>query len=636
MSETSVPYGRANGSESRLRMILYILVLLLVIFLVATIVLAILYAEKDSDSDSSSDSNKTVHVATTAVPNTAAPAPTASRPNCPLGNGTLPKPANNTGGPYAHAAVAADDLRCSNVGEEILRKGSAVDAAIATIFCLGVINMQSTGIGGGGVMVVYSNKTKTAHYFNFRETAPENAMYDMFVNNTNASQLGALAIAVPAEVKGMFEVHKKYGKLNWTDLVKPAIDIARNGFIIHDALDKAIESTKEIIFESQGLSEILVKKDGCLRRKGDLLVNTKLAITLERISYNPMSFYEGELAKDIINDISSKGGIMTLNDLNTYSVEVTRAINASIGDQTLFTTDLPSSGIVLAFILNVLKGYNFTSNNIANDRETGSTYHKIIETFKYAYARRALLGDKNYVENITEIYNELLSEEYADSIRLNISNNRTFHNATHYGGYYTDNPPAGTSHVSVLGKNGDAVSVTSTINTYFGSKFRSTVTGIMYNNQMDDFSTPGLVNSYGVDPSSTNFIQPGKRPMSSMSPVIFTNKTSGEVHFIAGASGGTRITTGTALASMYKLWFGRNTSEAVTAPRFHHQLLPNYTAIEEAPYTLSSKTVQRLLEFGHIVEMKDFYSVVQAVSREQNGEIYAKSDPRKGGYPAGF
>ncbi|CAB4027400.1 glutathione hydrolase 1 proenzyme-like [Paramuricea clavata] len=285
-------------------------------------------------------------------------------------------------------------------------------------------------------------------------------------------------------------------------------------------------------------------------------------------------------------------------------------------------------------ILSHLLGYNFTSQDVANDSATASAYHKIIETFRYAYARRALLGDKKFATNASKVFDELLNEAYAESIRLNITN-QTYHNASHYGGYYANYDAPGTSHLSVLAPNGDAVSVTSTINTHFGSKVRSTVTGITYNNEMDDFSTPGLTNAFGVEPSPSNFIEPGKRPMSSMSPIIMTN-SSGDVVFIAGASGGTRITTGTALATMHKIWFGRNTSEAVTMPRFHNQLLPNYTAIEEEPFNLATNIVEALRGYGHYVETKSFFSVVQAISKEQDGNIYAKSDPRKGGYSEGF
>ncbi|XP_028396072.1 glutathione hydrolase 1 proenzyme-like [Dendronephthya gigantea] len=285
-------------------------------------------------------------------------------------------------------------------------------------------------------------------------------------------------------------------------------------------------------------------------------------------------------------------------------------------------------------MLNILKGYNFTTESVSSNSKTANVYHKIIETFKYAYARRALLGDKNFL-NDTQIIKDLLDEDYAKRIRMNITN-QTYPDARHYGGYYANYDPPGTSHLSVLAPNGDAVSVTSTINTYFGSKVRSTVTGITYNNEMDDFSTPGLTNAYGVEPSPSNFIAPGKRPMSSMSPIILTNRTSGDVVFIAGASGGTRITTGTTLVTMNKIWFGRNTSEAVTMPRFHNQLLPNYTAIEQPPRNLSPYIIKELKGYGHTIETKSFHCVVQAISKELDGKIFAKSDPRKGGSSFGF
>ncbi|XP_028396378.1 glutathione hydrolase 1 proenzyme-like isoform X1 [Dendronephthya gigantea] len=663
MSNTALGGGNnvESGYRSNSKKHLLISLVVIVILLAAVIALAVLYANKDSDSNESSGQtgkNKgTDSPTSTASPSARRPTPTRYKStsprkttlaptkqttspsvNCSQTPTDAPPPgqSDNPEGPYNEAAVSADDVRCSEIGVNILKKnGSAVDAAIAALFCIGVVNMHSAGIGGGAVMVVYIKKKRTAEYFNFRERAPGLANESMFVNDTtSASKTGGLAIAVPGEVKGMYEAHKKYGKLKWKELVKPAMSLAREGFTISKALDKAIRSKEKEIRKLEGLKELLLKEDGCLKRLGDRLVNRKLAVTLERISCDPTSFYNGSLAKDIVNDIDSNRGIITAKDLNDYNVEVEPALNASVGDYQLHTSGLPSSGILIAFMLNVLKGYDFTLESVSNNSKTANVYHKIIETFKYAYARRALLGDKNFLTD-TQIIEDLLDEDYAERIRKNITD-QTYPNASHYGGYYANYDAPGTSHLSVLAPNGDAVSVTSTINTYFGSKVRSTVTGITYNNEMDDFSTPGLTNAYGVEPSPSNFIAPGKRPMSSMSPIILTNRTSGDVVFIAGASGGTRITTGTALVTMNKIWFGRNTSVAVTMPRFHNQLLPNYTAIEQPPRKLSPYIIKELQGYGHIIETKSFYSVVQAISKELDGKIFAKSDPRKGGSSFGF
>lgn len=537
---------------------------------------------------------------------------------------------------YEHGAVAADSVRCSEIGRDILKKnGSAVDAAVAASFCLGLYSMHSAGIGGGGLMLVYQRDTKTMESYDYRETAPGKSREDMFAGESQKSRSGGLAVGVPGEIKGLHEAHKKHGKLPWKDLLQPTIDLAENGYQITLRSWEAAGSMKYLIEKDPGMRQLLFKA-GKIIDLGDLIINKPLANTLKKIAANPDDFYTGALAEDIVKDIQDAGGIVTLDDLANYKVLNDKVLTDDIGDFTLHTMSTPTGGPIITHTLNILKGYGFTENDMKDDKAI-TTYHRIVEAFKFAYAQKTKAGDPAFMDKqfVDKWLENMTSAKFGSEYRLKITDDET-HNVSYYGAEILPPTDNGTTHLSIFAPNGDAVSLTSTINDWYGACFRSQNTGIMYNNEMDDFSTPGVNTRFGYPPTIYNYIKPNKRPVSSMAPVILTNR-NGDVKLVIGSSGGPRIITATVQGIMHATWFGFDLGNAVVRPRIHHQLLPNIIQ-GESNRALPKRILDGLVKIGHEIslEVKPEFSAIQAVYVDGPGKVYAKSDPRKYGHSAGF
>jgi gamma-glutamyltranspeptidase/glutathione hydrolase/leukotriene-C4 hydrolase len=571
----------------------------------------------------------------------------------PYAQGCPPTPCDAATGPEyllaPSAAVAADEPRCSAVGAAVLAEnGTAVDAAVATALCLGVVHPHSSGVGGGCFIVIYTAATGAAEVIDARETAPASAREDMFVGNPGAALAGGAAVAVPGELAGLWLAWQRHGRLPWARLVAPAAALA-DGFTVGAQLAVAIAANRGEIAKNAALAAVLMPR-GAPLRAGETAANRALAATLRAVGAAgvPAAFYSGARAASLAADIRAAGGNFTAADLAAYAPVVRQPLRADteLGVTLLGAPPPSSGGAAVALIANFLGGYALP---LAGAGELRS--HRLVEALKHAFAARMSLGDPfdPFVGNNSVALAAMLSLEYAAALRAATRDNAT-QPPLAYGGAL--NPlsggaggasPAdhGTTHLSVVDAQRNAVALTSTVNTAFGAKVLSPSTGVVLNNQMDDFSSPGQPNVYGLAPSVANYIRPGKRPLSSMSPTIVLQ--NGALRGVVGASGGPRIISATASAILRVIALGQTVPAAVASPRMHHQLLPN---VAWAEATVDANGVRIAVPFaradalrgrGHVVNATDAGAVVQMIWVDPDtGALHAVSDTRKGGAPAGF
>ncbi|XP_031638996.1 glutathione hydrolase 1 proenzyme-like [Contarinia nasturtii] len=520
-------------------------------------------------------------------------------------------------------AIVSNGPECAEIGMKILKdhNGTAVDAAISILFCEGITVSQSMGIGGGFIATVYNKESGKVDTILARERAPLASTENMFENMTTVT--GILSVATPGELKGYGELHKKFGRVPWKTLIQPTIELCRSGHIVTDYLARVLELYRQPIFKSSSLSEVFVNPaTNDLWKAGDKIRRLKLAETLEVIAKEgPDTMYtrNGTIAKLLVKEIQELKGILTIEDFVNYEVEWAEPVTTKLkGNYTLHSTGLPGSGLILALILNVMNGY---------DASFSVEYiHKMVESFKYGYAKRTFLGDLNYNKSFIDAFSDMKT---ADDIRTKISPDRTFNDYKHYGAEYSMEADHGTAHISVLSANGDAISITSTVNSIFGSKIRSKSTGIILNDEMDDFATPGKKNGFGLEPSMANFITPNKRPLSSMCPVIVIDKNSNAI-FIAGSAGGSKIITTVAYIFAKHFWLGESLKDAIYSKRIHHQLLPMEISCEKG---FNSTILEGLQKMGHTISADQFvtgFTAFAAISRV-SGSIEAFFDPRRYG-----
>lgn len=534
-----------------------------------------------------------------------------------------------------HGVVATDDGRCSKVGRDVLREGGhAIDAAVAAAFCLGVVSPASSGLGGGAFLIVRSSDGK-AQAFDMRETAPKRVSQNMYKGNEMIKAAGALSIAVPGELVGLHEAWKQYGRLPWSRLVRPAAYFAYHGFRISPYLHMQMVATETKILADKGLREIFTS-NGSLLQQGDRCYNRKLADTLIKVSKDELqSFYNGAIAYNLVKDVQEAGGILSLDDMQHYKVKIREPISTNILGLEIIGMPPPSSGgAAMVLVLNILAQYG-NSLNISTPLLT----HRTIEALKHAFAVRMNLADPDFV-NVKDVLNDMLSTEFAKKLQKTINDNMTF-SPPHYGGRWNQIHDHGTSHVSIVDNDRNAVSMTSTINSYFGAKFLSTSTGIVLNNEMDDFSMPANTSANKPPPAPANFVHPGKRPLSSMSPTIVLQ--GGKLKAVVGASGGSMIIAGTTEVFLNYFVNGMGPLASVMAPRFYHELIPNvvnyedWTVVTGDHFEVPEETRSFLKKRGHVLQSIAGGTICQFVVQDlESNELVAVSDPRKGGFPAGF
>lgn len=531
-------------------------------------------------------------------------------------------------------AVASESSICSQIGINLLKTGgNAADALVGTTFCVGVVGMYHSGIGGGGFMIV---RTPNGTYedIDFRGTAPAAAFEHMYLGNVNGSIKGGLASAVPGEVRGLQYLHERYGKLSWEEVVMPAITVAREGFEVTEDL----VSYMEYATNKDGQEDFLSKDpvwavdfapNGTRLGTGDRITRKRYANTLTRIALEgPDAFYEGPMAEFMIAALRKVNGTMTMQDLKNYTVVIRKPIEIEYRGYKLHSCGAPSSGPVALAVMKIVEGYKDFGWSSSLNLST----HRLDEAMRFGYGMRANLGDPCFVKHLQEYVDEIINETTAAEIRQHIFDNKTF-DISYYdpSGVEVLNTP-GTSHIVAADSSGLAISITTSINLLFGSQVIVPETGIIMNNEMSDFSIPNTTNAFGYIPSPLNYIRPGARPLSSISPVI-VDDTFGRLYFITGAAGGSRITTATIQSLWHVLDHNMTVSDALRTPRFHDQLIPSQVFFES---TFDNGTVGFMQERGHNVSFVGTrLSSVQAVRWLTNGTFEAAGEPRQknsGGY----
>ncbi|KAI8265125.1 Glutathione hydrolase proenzyme [Colletotrichum sp. SAR11_239] len=534
-------------------------------------------------------------------------------------------------GPPKLGAVASETDICSEIGTNLLKKGgNAADALVGTVFCIGTVGMYHSGIAGGGFMLVRA-PNGTYEFIDFRETAPAAAFEDMYANNTAASMYGGLASGVPGELRGLEYLHNKYGRLPWADLVAPSIKIARFGFRVNEDLVKYMNAvTPNGNFLTDDPSWAMdFAPHGRRVRLNETMTRKRYADTLEAIATGGAdAFYTGAIANATIAALRAANGTMTLDDLANYTVAIREPAHITYRGHKLTACNAPSGGIVALSALNTVSGYE----DFGAPASRNLSVHRLDEAIRFAYGQRSKLGDPIFVDGMSDYTAAMISPETGAEVRSKISDFRT-QNVSAYNpeGFESLETP-GTSHVATADASGLAISLTTTVNLLFGSQLMVPETGVIMNNEMNDFSIPGSSNAFGYVPSPANYIRPGKRPLSSISPVI-VEKPDGKLYFVIGAAGGSRIITAT-IQNLHNV-LDRNLTapQALAEPRLHDQLSPNIINVE---YSYDNSTISYLQSLGHNVTwVAPGSSSAQGVRLLENGTFEAAGEPRQknsGGY----
>ncbi len=539
--------------------------------------------------------------------------------------------------------VSAHPL-ASDAGIKMLRQGgNAIDAAVATTFAISVVEPFSAGIGGGGFLLMHSGKTGEIKALDFRERAPLKATKDMYLDadgkvRPNASVTGYLAVATPGTVAGMYEVHRLYGKLPWAEVVKPAIALAEDGFILRRVLSPHFLLVNHIrlqtILNNPAMREIFTR-NGDFYQPGERLVQRDLARTLTDIARSPHSFYTGNIAWAIASDMAKNGGLITLEDLKAYKPIWRNPVCGNFRQAKICSMPPPSSGGVhLLQMLNTIGETDLQSLGWHHP----DALHLMAEAMKIAYADRAeYLGDPDFIKVPVE---QLISPDYAKKRRLEIDMS-TAKPASQIKPVDLRSFPTPilpkesteTSHLTVVDAEHNAVSLTFTINLGFGAGIATPGTGIVLNNEMDDFAAaPGVPNAFGLVGNEANAIAPRKTPLSSMTPTIITE--NGRLRMAVGTPGGSTIITQVLQIILNVLEYQMDVGAAVSVPRIHHQWLPDQLRVER--WGLDTLTLQELRRRGHKINESNTWGNANAIAVTADGDLEAAADPRGQGFPSGF
>ena len=524
------------------------------------------------------------------------------------------------------AAIATAHPQATEAGHKILQQGgNAFDAAVAITASLAVVEPMSSGLGGGGFWLIHRENDKHQTMIDGREKAPKAAFRDMYLDKSGdvvpgLSMNGPLAAGIPGIPAALVHLAQKYGRLPLATSLQPAIEQARNGFKVDEHYQRMAKFRLEVLRQSPAAAAVFLQNNE-VPALGYIIHQADLAHTLELIAANgKQGFYQGNLAKKMVDGVRAANGIWILEDLAQYNIVERQPIRGSYRGITITSAAPPSSGgIAIMTILNILSGFDLNNYNTVTQK------HLIVEAMRRAYRDRAIyLGDPDFVKVPAS---RLLHPYYADGLRAAISLELATPSKL-LPGVSTSAKAQDTTHFSVIDKHGNRVSATLTINYPFGSCFMPPGTGVLLNDEMDDFSAkPGVPNAYGLVGAEANAIQPEKRPLSSMSPTFLENER-GVV--VLGTPGGSRIITMVLLGILDYANGGRPDS-IVSLPRFHHQFLPDVIQYEEG--ALSGHEIELLQQMGHQLKQTSWrYGNMQAVMWDkQENKLFAASDPRVGG-----
>ena len=545
------------------------------------------------------------------------------------------------------AMVVSVHQQASQVGADIMRQGgNAVDAAVATGFALAVVHPAAGNIGGGGFMLLRKANGEL-HFLDFREKAPKAASRDMYLDGQgniipNASLIGYKAIGVPGSVAGLVYAEQHWGKLSLRAVMGPAIRLARDG--VRLTYEEAASMHNRALAQFAD-SHRIFQRDGKFYEPGEIFRQPELARTLERIAANPKAneFYKGAMARELAAEIKRGGGLITAEDLAEYEVKERQPIKGTYRGYEIISAPPPSSGgITLIEALNILEGYNLGK---MGDRSADSI-HVTTEAFRRAFFDRAeLLGDSDFVQVPVA---QLIDKKYSDGWRQSLdmmraTESKDVHRPAGFGELdrpaalhplYMGHESSNTTHFSVVDAQGNAVAVTTTLNDSFGSAVTAGKLGFLLNDEMDDFtSKPGVPNGYGLIQGEANAIAPGKRPLSAMAPTIVLK--DGKLFMVVGSPGGPRIITTVANILMGVIDYGLDIQQAVNAPRFHHQWLPDEIDIEKTG--ISPDTIKLLQARGHKIKTEGYWSDGECIAVDpKTGELLGAPDGRNGGKAVGY
>ncbi len=513
----------------------------------------------------------------------------------------------------------------SRVGADILSKGgNAVDAAVATSFALAVVLPRAGNLGGGGFMLIHLEQEGKTVAIDYRERAPLSASRDMFLDSNGnydktKARFSLLSAGVPGTVAGMKFALDNYGSMPWEEVIQPAIDLAE-GFVVPHDLSSVTNSYKARLQRNSATKKAYYKKSGDAYLPGEIMRLPDLAWSLKKIrDEGPSAFYKGDIARKIVDEMNRNGGIISMQDLSSYEVSLRNPVIGSFNDYKIVSMPPSSSGGI-----HIIQMLNMLENTSIKEMGFGSadSIHLLSEVMKRAYADRSkYLGDNDFVDVPIE---GLTNKKYAKNLLAEISQDKVTPSQEILPGNPIPFESPDTTHFSVMDSNGNTVSNTYTLNFSFGSGITIPGTGILMNNEMDDFSSkPGVPNAYGLIGAEANAIEPSKRPLSSMTPTIILKNN--EPYMVLGSPGGSRIISTVLQVIINVLVHDMNIAEAVNSPRIHHQWLPDVLFMEKG---YSPDTLKILEQKGHTIRSSGTMGSVHAIIKDED-YYYGTADTRR-------